>query len=145
MRALTVQQPWAWAIIHGGKTVENRSRNVAGAYRGPVAIHASLTVDTAAFDDPTMWAALAPFRDHGPDAPTSDRLDAVGVFLGVVDLVGSHTPTALCGSPWEDPDAGAHLVLVNPRPLEQPIPYRGRLGLWTPDPFVVEQLQGVTT
>jgi hypothetical protein len=27
LRALTVQQPWAWAIIHGGKDVENRGRN----------------------------------------------------------------------------------------------------------------------
>lgn len=26
MKALTVQQPWAWAIIHGGKTVENRTQ-----------------------------------------------------------------------------------------------------------------------
>ena len=39
MRVLTVRQPWAWAIIHGGKDVENRTRNLAGAYRGPVAIH----------------------------------------------------------------------------------------------------------
>ena len=30
MRVLTVRQPWAWAIIHGGKDVENRVRNLAG-------------------------------------------------------------------------------------------------------------------
>lgn len=24
MRALTIRQPWAWAVIHAGKTVENR-------------------------------------------------------------------------------------------------------------------------
>jgi hypothetical protein len=24
MKALSVKQPWAWAIIHGGKTIENR-------------------------------------------------------------------------------------------------------------------------
>jgi hypothetical protein len=38
MRALTVQQPWAWAIVHGGKDVENRTQ--AWGYRGPLAIHA---------------------------------------------------------------------------------------------------------
>ena len=45
LRILTVRQPWAWAIIHGGKGVENRVRNVAGSYRGPVAIHAGLALD----------------------------------------------------------------------------------------------------
>ena len=41
MRILTVRQPWAWAIIHGGKDVENRVRNIAGDYHGPIAIHAA--------------------------------------------------------------------------------------------------------
>jgi ASCH domain len=35
---LTVRQPWAWAIIHGGKDVENRSWRTK--YRGPLLIHA---------------------------------------------------------------------------------------------------------
>ena len=37
MRALTVRQPAAWAIIYAGKDVENRTRSL-GPYRGPVAI-----------------------------------------------------------------------------------------------------------
>ena len=41
MRILTVKQPWAWAIIHGQKDVENRTKSL-GPYRGPVAIHAGL-------------------------------------------------------------------------------------------------------
>lgn len=44
MRALTVQQPWAWAIVHGGKDVENRTQ--AWSYRGPLAIHPDLTQTT---------------------------------------------------------------------------------------------------
>ena len=39
MRALTVQQPWAWAIFHG-KAIENRTQQ--WAYRGPLAIHAGV-------------------------------------------------------------------------------------------------------
>ena len=35
MKALTVQQPWAWAIIHAGKTVENRTQRW-WSYRGPI-------------------------------------------------------------------------------------------------------------
>ena len=33
MRVLTVRQPWAWAIIHGQKDVENRVRSLAHANR----------------------------------------------------------------------------------------------------------------
>ena len=29
LRILTVRQPYAWAIIHGGKDIENRTRNIA--------------------------------------------------------------------------------------------------------------------
>ncbi len=40
MKALSVRQPFAWAIVHGGKDVENRSW--ATSYRGPVLIHAGM-------------------------------------------------------------------------------------------------------
>ena len=41
MKALTVKQPWAWAIIHGGKDVENRSWMPNLGPRGMrIAIHA---------------------------------------------------------------------------------------------------------
>lgn len=42
--ALSVRQPWAWAIIHGGKDIENRSWQAVNhglKKRGRVAIHAS--------------------------------------------------------------------------------------------------------
>lgn len=39
MKALSVRPPWAWAIAHAGKRIENRSRRTT--YRGPIAIHAS--------------------------------------------------------------------------------------------------------
>src|SRR5207302_502261 len=38
MKALTVRQPWAWAIVQGKKDVENRSWRTD--HRGMVAIHA---------------------------------------------------------------------------------------------------------
>jgi hypothetical protein len=43
MKAISIQQPWAWAIIHGGKDIENR--NWRTKHRGPVLIHASKTYD----------------------------------------------------------------------------------------------------
>jgi hypothetical protein len=133
MRALTVRQPWAWAIIHGGKDVENRVRNIAGDYRGPVAIHvAQADADGAPeslwLDEANWYRARRPQPD--PFTPEwSDR----GAIIGVVDLVGVHTdvvggrPEAHC-SPWAE-DGMHHLVLENPRALDEPIPYKGALGL----------------
>jgi hypothetical protein len=28
MKAITVKQPWAWAIIHGGKDIENKRQGL---------------------------------------------------------------------------------------------------------------------
>jgi len=41
MKALTIHQPWAWAILEGIKTVENRSWRTH--YRGELWIHASVS------------------------------------------------------------------------------------------------------
>ena len=38
VRALTVQQPWAWAIVSAGKTTENRTQ--MWSFRGPLLVHA---------------------------------------------------------------------------------------------------------
>lgn len=127
MRGLTVRQPWAWQIIHQAKDVENRSRNIAGSYRGPVAIQAAKVYDEPAMRDLPM---------HAPEWVTAPRVFWPGVILGVVDLVDVHDELdtervvgALC-SPWAARFLH-HLVLANPRPLAHPIPWRGALGLWT--------------
>lgn len=139
MRILTVRQPWAWAIIHGGKDVENRVRNVAGDYRGPIAIHAGL----APFEQGNMAGHL--HKDmHGGEIDTQI---VYGAIIGVVDIVDVHgvietdgrfhcetvaTPTvpeaAGACSRWAEKDT-KHVVFANPRPLAEPIPYKGALGL----------------
>lgn len=155
MRILTVRQPWAWAIIHGGKTVENRVRNIAGSYRGPIAIHAGLA------DDLEAWKSLLRTDIHAWGRAMDSRESLLhGVIVGVVDLVDSHvvkmsnsgenvcfdntTPTGRICSGWADSydefesNYGHHLVLANPRPLSTPIPFKGALGLRTlPDDVAV--------
>ncbi|GEL47428.1 hypothetical protein CHO01_25440 [Cellulomonas hominis] len=141
MRVLTVRQPWAWAIIHAGKDVENRVQTL-GPYRGPVAIHAGLgEVDRNNDASRALRAA------HGTEAPTQLHFGAV---IGVVDLTDVHHDNTVRGaslhccsdsdwhgrdprcpgmcSPWAMADHH-HLVLANPRPLARPIPHRGGLGL----------------
>lgn len=142
MRILTVRQPWASALVfpvaepNTGqvivKNVENRAKNVAGAYRGTVAIHAAIQYDERAFS--TSGTALAAWWNwyEGPLLDTTR-----GHIVGVVDLVAVHAVDEVgcmaaidvC-SPWADTAIGTHhLRFENPRPLAEPIPYRGALGL----------------
>lgn len=138
MRILTVRQPHAWALIHGGKDVENRTRNIAGDYRGPVAIHAGL----GPFEQDNL-ASRMHRRMHGSEVPTEL---VFGAIIGVVDLIDAHrsigawskqnewTPIC-CESGWAENtydgrSVVVHLAVQNPRPLTRPIPARGRLGLW---------------
>lgn len=147
-RILTVRQPWAWAIILGGKNVENRVRNIAGDYRGPVLIHVAKAMPT-----PDEWNAagdrIASITGTGPLIVPPRQL---GAIIGVVDLVDVHSASVIggCGrmqndcdehpngcrhhcSPWAMGPAPEgwyqHLVFENPRALEHPIRYRGALGL----------------
>lgn len=148
MRVLTVRQPWAWSIIHGGKDVENRVRNIAGSYRGPVAIHAGLQFADMPTGMPFEVAvAIGKWRRANPNAPGRDLPDDprnarpiwyghLGHVIGVVDLTsvhhdGDHGCAWPC-SPWALPNDW-HLRVENPLPLAQPIPAKGRLGLWKPD------------
>lgn len=133
MRAITVRQPWAALILHGGKNIENRRRNIIGRYRGPVAVHAALTVDKQAAAHHNAFAANHPAAQH------------LGAVLGVVDIIGIHRAGDCLGrwrgrcQPWGESDV-MHIELANPRPIEEPIPCRGFLGLWTPPTDVVERL-----
>ncbi|SLH41428.1 Uncharacterised protein [Mycobacteroides abscessus subsp. massiliense] len=48
MKALTIQQPWAWAIFNG-KNIENRAQ--LWGYRGKIAVHAG-----ARLSERAVWA-----------------------------------------------------------------------------------------
>lgn len=151
MRVLTVRQPWAWAIIHGGKDVENRTRNIAGTYRGPVAIHAA---KREAADRYARGGATDQIRAITGRAPLLTLPAGLGAVIGVVDLVDVHhlrdcvTQMGEC-SPWAEREDVHHLVLANPHAFATPIPATGRLGLWHPDnelaaAIAQQLLEGVT-
>lgn len=160
MKAITVRQPWAWAIMHGGKDIENRSRNIAGKYRGPVVIHAGKAIIDEQL--PRTVAASVGFlsRKLGrliPDVPqfaggSDDPWNVVapwygsrGGALGTVDLIDVHDERGCPGlscSPWAFDDGSVHLLLANPRPFPEPIPYKGALGLWNfPDELLPEDFR----
>jgi hypothetical protein len=126
MRALSVRQPWAWAICHG-KDVENRSRGTR--HRGLLAIHASKSAPFKAdLDDPRIIDAIAANGFRVDDPPS-----AQGAVVAVAELVGCHSdeteePRTSC-SPWAA-QGQYHWGLRNVRPLADPVPCRGALGLW---------------
>lgn len=109
-----MRQPWAWAIIHGGKDVENRVRNLAGGYPGPVAIHAGLAFDRYVDDSDAAWEIRRAITSAEQGYPADDgqvwaaacieedddRYATRGAIIGVVDLTGVHrttgTPKPFC-------------------------------------------------
>ena len=60
---LTIRQPWAWAIIYGGKDVENRSWLTK--HRGPLLVHAG-----SAFEPDGYGVAVTRYRYRGARIPT---------------------------------------------------------------------------
>lgn len=136
IRALSVRQPYAWAIAIGAKPVENRTFGTR--YRGLLAIHASKVADRAALGTPLILEAIADrgfVIDEGPSS--------LGAVVAVAELYGIHhahdcmapvpgpVPTSgLTGcSPWAMYGQW-HWQLRDVRPLPVPVPCKGRLGLW---------------
>jgi hypothetical protein len=142
MKAFTVKPPWAWAITYLGKDVENRQTNIVGSYRGLVAIHAGLVPDDAAYSQPGIILG-AEFHRNRREAERPVK-DARGAVVAVARIVGSHrvedcadqrqnAPVApnRC-SLWADVvGARWHIELTDQQALDEPVPYRGHLGLWT--------------
>ena len=49
MKCLSIRQPWAWAIIHAGKDIENRCWPTS--YRGPDGVIANWKADLSKFEN----------------------------------------------------------------------------------------------
>jgi len=102
IKALTVRQPFAHAIITGEKRIEYRTWKTD--YRGPLLIHVSSKV-----------------RLTRAEAARNPAADVYSVLLGSVTL------ERITGSEGE-----YQWHLRKPRPFTTPLPMVGALGLWTP-------------
>lgn len=130
MLAISVLQPWAWAIARGHKLIENRDHSTE--HRGALLIHASMRVDLAACDSPLIRAA-----GWGPQDP----LTVLGAIVAVVELTDICEPDGPCDcGPWAEPGA-YHWRFTNVRPLDRPVVALGRAsGLWTPRAGVLSEI-----
>ena len=120
MKALTLHAPWAHAVAWLGKPLENRSWVLPLSIVGErIAIHAGLS------DSQIEWRRidliLSKLNATMPDAPVAR---------------GALVCTAIVGSPVTESDSpgvipGNFGPLIDVRRLPEPIPCKGRLGLWT--------------
>lgn len=119
MKAISIRQPWAWAICHAGKDVENRTR--VWNYQGPIAVHAC--GDYA----PRDFAAAHEFMARLDIEPPITGLPTKCI-VAMADLIGCLYPGNDTTSRWYTGQYG--LVLRDVRVLATPVPCRGALGLW---------------
>lgn len=117
MRTLSIRQPWAWLIVNGHKPVENR--DWATSFRGPVLIHAGLTMARSYYDE----LAQAMSEDFGIELPPYEALERGGVVgqAVITDCVTAHD------SPFFFGPFGFVMADAKPLPFH---PCKGMLGFF---------------
>jgi len=127
MKAITICQPYAAAIIHGSKRVENR--NSPWKFRGRILVHAG---KSKKFMGTLNSSELDEWHDY------DESKLVFGAIIGSVEVydcvelrLASRDDVWACG-PW-------CLLLRAPIEFREPIPYRGALGLFeVPIPLPTE-------
>lgn len=125
MKALSIRQPWAWAIVHAGKDVENRTWRTSR--RGEFFVHAARTYDTDGH-----WFLE---RELGLVVPPMKYLPAGGI-IGRARLIDCVTKSL---SPWFSGPYG--FVIRDARPVEF-FRCNGALGFFEVDPAHRKGLSG---
>jgi hypothetical protein len=121
-----VRQPWAWLIFFADplKDIENRDwkpSNPDLKHRGLTAIHTSGKVYRDEYDSAKWFVERRGIEIELP-APGDLVCSAI---IGIVDIVDCVTQSS---SPWFVGEHG--FVLVDPKPLTEPIRCGGMLGFW---------------
>jgi hypothetical protein len=121
-RVLSVHPPWAWAIIHAGKDIENRTWTTP--HRGPILIHASSKKYTGrALEDARAGIAA----NSGLDLASIPKTFPRSQILGMVD-VKDCVPNSRSRWAFKGQE---HWVLSDPRRIEPPVAdIDGKLNLW---------------
>jgi hypothetical protein len=140
MKALSLRQPWLWAVLELGKTIENRRWNTK--YRGPILLHAAKGCTAKECDDALEWmrarGLLGPHEWSG-----LEHIERGGIcgYAEIVDVLPPLTANYLPLASDLEVDARWHMpaqygfVLRNVRRLPF-VPYPGSLGLFNVAPEV---------
>lgn len=127
MKALTIRQPWAGAIAHQTKRVENRTWKLPAKHHGArTLIHAGAERDR----DAIVYGS---------------HLDVYSAVVAVATLTDCHwSDDGTCCGPWGFFKA-YHWTLTDVVTLTEPVPAKGRLGIWTPDADLIAAVQNQFT
>ena len=139
MKAITLTAPWAWAVAHAGKDVENRKTRCPSLLGERIAIHAGVEKVGDAVD--LEWMDARGLISPGPVALSYGTVVAVATVVGWIAAdfsVGIPVASPYFGdrhrkwrSPWFTGPFG--WLLHDVRTLATPIPTRGKQGIWTVD------------
>jgi len=127
-RALSIRQPWAWAIVNRFKPVENRDWKYEPSYRGPLLIHASKTFD---FDG---YAYMDTGMDDLNYLPRPKEFRTGGI-VGVCNMVDVVTEMDNC---WFTGPIGFQLQHAVPLKF---IPYKGQLNFFSVPARTIRELE----
>lgn len=131
--AISVRQPWAWAIIHAGKNVENRLKRaitLGGMDKHPeLAIHAATGMTREEYEGAREFMASIDVT-----CPRPDELDR-GAIIGSVAIQGItyNSPSKWFFGPWA-------LMLLRPKAID-PVPCAGQLGAFEWRPNIIAALR----
>lgn len=138
MKALTLYQPWAHLVAIGAKRIETRSWRTS--YRGPLAIHAGVNTKYVSSRSKDYICGDEPFRSLLPPAIEFGVIVAVCELVACASLDGHQLSFQKGSTTWlltaQELDFGDYTpgryawLLANVKPLANPIPAKGSLGLW---------------
>lgn len=151
--ALSLRQPWAWAVVCAGKIVENRQGWRGCAHRGPILVHAAAGMTKADYDQAVAFMVerrlarragqIEATIDHLPIVPEMKQLARGGIVgvarvTGVIErgyaIRGERTPAiddlTECERRWWMKGFG--LLLSGNAQLAGLVPCAGALGFFTP-------------
>lgn len=125
MKALSINQPWAWLIVNGYKGVENRDWDTR--YRGEFLIHAGKKIDHDCYEF---------LEDYGIEinVPPPNELQTGGIvgkarLINTVHIRDKHLITER-DKPWFFGEYGFMLDSMEPVEFR---PCKGALGFFDPD------------
>jgi hypothetical protein len=121
MKALTIRQPWAWAILHAGKNVENR--NWPTQHRGWTALHAAKGMTA---DEYTEACQVISIATPGVFIPAFEEFTR-GAVIGLMNIIDCVSDMQ---SPWFFGDYG---FVIGDIKILTPIPCNGKLNFWNTD------------
>lgn len=169
--ALSLRQPWAFAVLHLGKRIENRTSWRSCKYRGPIWIHAAKwprasldeleakpdRADIAEYLDAVdAMLEMRAKTDHVLDGTVTHRkllehrggvvgrATIVDVISGPIDLARAVKVGIVAPSQSAWHMGGFALVLDDVRPVPF-VECKGALGLFGVSPAIAEKLSELNT